>query len=125
MKNDKIPASKHRAGGDSRGNSKDRAARRRNLLRHWGNGTTCECVYCGTTLRDNSGDGGGRAGNDHVEADKILTREENGRYIMQNLVPSCHDCNQKRNDRTFVEWCEMVGVNADALLAHAAAYRRR
>lgn len=125
MNGDKIPTSKHRAGGDSRGSSKDRAARRRNLLRHWGDGTTCACTYCGMTLRDNGGDGSGKAEPDHVEADKILTREEGGRYVMPNVVPACRACNLARGDRTFADWCATVGVDADAIRAHAAAYRRR
>lgn len=113
-----------RAGGERRGNTRDRAARRANLLRHWGDGETCVCVYCGRTLRNHSADmlrDGGAMPTDHVEADKILPHESGPGYRMANLIPGCRGCNLSRSDRPLAE---VVGADRAAILiAHAATYR--
>jgi len=113
-----------RAGGERRGNSKDRAARRRNLIRHWGNGSTVECAICGMELFDHPreafANGVGPA--DHVEADKIVPHEDGPGYRMSNVYPSCRGCNSARSDRPLADF---IGPEAAAaIIAHAAAYRR-
>ena len=76
---------KTRPGGEKRGNSKDRAARKRWMLATWGDGITCLCVHgCGTVL-DYA----------HVEADRIIP---GGSYRRDNVQPACRSCNAARSD---------------------------
>lgn len=74
-----------RAGGELRGNNTDRARRTQGLLKEFGNGRTCGCVYCGAVLDKTS-----------LTQDKIYTVEQGGRYRMSNLLPACYDCNHDR-----------------------------
>lgn len=109
----------------NKGNTADRAARRGNLLRWWGNGTECPCVWCGRTLVDRGSAASGAGLEDHVTADHILTHKEGGRYVMVNLVPACTFCNKSRGERTFTEQCALKGADEQALRDHAAAYTRK
>ena len=114
-----------RAGGERRGNSKDRAARRRNLIRHWGNGSTVPCAICATELFDHPAEAfhGGIGPKDHVEADKIVPHEDGPGYRMTNLYPSCRACNAARSDRPLADF---IGPEAAAaIIAHAATYKRQ
>ncbi len=80
------------------GNSTDRRRRREKIMREFGDGVSCPCIYCGVVLR---GDG-------DLEQDKMYTTAEGGRYRMSNLIPSCTDCNKRRSDMTFPEAMETV-----------------
>jgi 5-methylcytosine-specific restriction endonuclease McrA len=80
-----------RPGGEKRGNSHDRAARKRWMLAQpvWhGTGTECECVHCGSLLTFAT-----------VEADRIVP---GGSYARSNVQPSCRPCNAARSNR--LDW---------------------
>ena len=79
------------------GNSKDRAKRRDALLREFGDGSKCPCVYCGTSLTHGT-----------LEQDKIYTTAQGGRYRLPNLVPACSGCNKHRSDKKFSEVIKRV-----------------
>ena len=77
-----------RPGGEKRGNSKDRAARKFWMLATWGNGETCPCVHgCGTVLTYAT-----------VEADRIIPGALGGSYRRDNVQPACGPCNKSRSD---------------------------
>ena len=78
-----------RAGGELRGNSKDRRARRIKLLRVYGNGTQANCIHCGATVEY-----------DTLEVDKIIPGSMGGRYVWANIHVSCKPCNRTRSDNT-------------------------
>jgi 5-methylcytosine-specific restriction endonuclease McrA len=79
-------------GQDKRGNSKDRAARRRYLLDpkagFQGNGEVVPCalgtVTACTLLVDYV----------TMEVDRIVPGAEGGRYIRSNIRPTCRPCNE-------------------------------
>lgn len=77
-----------RAGGEKRGNSKDRRARKIWMLSpvsgFGGNGTTVPCVFCGHGL-----------GYAEVEADRIIP---GGSYRRDNVQPACRPCNLAKLD---------------------------
>jgi hypothetical protein len=80
-------ASRH--GGEKRGNSRNRAARKRYLLATYGDGETCPCVHgCGRRLTY-----------DTVEADRIVP---GGSYRRENVQPACGPCNKSRSNK--VDW---------------------
>lgn len=79
---------KVRAGGEKRGNSSDRRARRAWMLSTWGDGVKCPCVHCGCVLNDST-----------VEADRIVP---GGSYRRDNVQPACRGCNLARSNNT--EW---------------------
>lgn len=89
-KMDQLGADRYEA--NIRGSSKDRAASRAKLLRVWGDGTQCPCIYCGLKLHEST-----------VTRDKIYTAREGGRYTFENLLPACLACNQTRGDIPFRE----------------------
>lgn len=74
-----------RPGGEKRGNSKDRAARKRWMLAQWGNGSQCPCVHCGVELVYET-----------VEADRIVPGAS---YRRDNVQPACRACNLSRSNR--------------------------
>jgi hypothetical protein len=77
-----------RAGGDLRGNSATRRARKGYLLTLWGNGETCSCIYgCGRVLDFAT-----------VEADRIIA---GGSYRRENVIPACRACNVARLDKSL------------------------
>ena len=73
----------NRAGDDLRGSSGSRSDRTQKLLAEFGDGVTCPCVWCGCPLTAAT-----------LSQDKIYTLHEGGRYTMDNLLPSCLQCNQ-------------------------------
>ena len=77
-----------RPGGEKRGNSRDRKARKLWLLSHFGDGTTAPCIHCGRSLTYHE-----------VEADRIVP---GGSYRRDNVQPSCGPCNRKRG--TKADW---------------------
>jgi len=82
-----------RAGGEKRGNSKDRRARKLWMLATWGDGESCPCVHCHVQVTY-----------DTVEADRIIPGSQGGSYRRDNVQPSCRSCNLERSDKvdTFV-----------------------
>jgi len=79
------------------GNVTNRANRRKKLLKEFGNGTVCPCLYCGIKISHGT-----------LEQDKILTTAQGGKYRMDNIVPSCSDCNKRRSDMPFTEALQKV-----------------
>lgn len=76
-------------GKDKRGNTRDRAIRHLWLLAAFGDGYSCPCRYCGTTLTFET-----------VEADRVVP---GGSYRRENIVPACRSCNSRRgNDPHWV-----------------------
>lgn len=73
-----------RNGGDKRGSSADRAARKIWMLKTWGDGKTCPCVHCGRIVDYQT-----------VEADRKVP---GGSYRRENVQPSCRPCNVARGD---------------------------
>lgn len=73
-----------RPGGEKRGNSRDRRARKFWMLATWGNGISCPCIHCQTLLTYET-----------VEADRIVP---GGSYRRENVQPSCRHCNASRSD---------------------------
>lgn len=79
-----------RAGGDLRGSSAARRARKGYLLTVWGNGETCPCIYCGHSLIAAT-----------LEADRIIPGSEGGSYRRDNIIPACRSCNVARLDKSL------------------------
>lgn len=118
----------NRAGGERRGNKYDRARRRIFLLAWWGDGQTCQCVWCGVTLRDVPKEEQGAHGEchpEHVSADKIIPYEDGPGYIRTNIVPACFRCNNSRRDGDFLALAAAAGIDGPAIIAHAAASPKR
>lgn len=67
---------------NARGNSYDRAARRRFLLDTFGDGQTCPCYRCGVALDEDS-----------LTVDRIVPGRDGGRYVRGNIRPACGTCN--------------------------------
>jgi GNAT superfamily N-acetyltransferase/2'-5' RNA ligase len=93
----RIKAGKLRAGGEHRGNSRDRARSRLNLFREFGGEELghVPCVHCGLALHHENG---------HdlpvLVRDKLRTFRDGGGYQLKNLVPSCGPCNASRGAKT-------------------------
>jgi len=83
----KKPGKYIRNGGDKRGNSQSRRARKLRLLTMYGNGETCPCAHCGTALTFTT-----------IEQDRIIA---GGAYTIANLIPSCRKCNIARSDKSL------------------------
>src|SRR3954464_15495803 len=81
------PGRSARAGGDKRGSSAARRARKHYLLALWGNGETCPCLYCSAPLTFAS-----------VEADRIIAGDS---YRRSNVIPACRSCNLARLDKSI------------------------
>lgn len=73
-------------GGD-RGNSKDRARRKRKVLRVFGNGQRCRCTYCRRWLNFHT-----------LTIDRVIPGIDGGTYRFSNIQPACRDCNIRRGD---------------------------
>lgn len=73
-----------RPGGEKRGNSKDRRARKLWMLATFGNGQSCPCVHCGEALTYET-----------VEADRIIP---GGSYRRENIQPADRHCNASRSN---------------------------
>lgn len=82
-----------RQGGDSRGSSYARRARKTWLLKRYGNGETCPCTWCGETLTFAT-----------LESDRIIPGAAGGCYSRINCQPSCRHCNAQRGDLTVEEF---------------------
>jgi len=73
-----------RHGGEKRGNSYARRARKLWMLATWGDGEKCPCVFCGISLSFET-----------VEADRIIP---GGTYRRENVQPACRPCNLSKSD---------------------------
>lgn len=82
-----FPGKSARAGGDKRGSSAARKARKLHLLALWGNGETCPCLYCSAPLTYAT-----------VEADRIIAGDS---YRRSNVIPACRACNVARLDKSI------------------------
>ena len=60
------------------------------MLACFGNGETCECIYCGKTLTRKT-----------LQADRIIA---GGSYRHSNLVPACGPCNARRGNIPFEQF---------------------
>lgn len=99
-----------RAGGEKRGNSKDRAARRAFLVAYWALlFGRCECVWCGMELH-NHDTFDGQA--DYIEADRW---EAGGTYGRRNIVPACRSCNARREEDSPETFGASMGLTPDDL----------
>lgn len=79
-----------RSGGDQRGSARNRRDRKRWLLREFGDGEKCPCVHCGAELDFAT-----------VTADRIVPGAQGGRYVHDNIRPSCAPCaNRQGADMT-------------------------
>lgn len=76
-------------------NSTDRRMRRNALLKEFGDGESCPCVYCGIIVTHGT-----------LEQDMIHPRSQGGRYRLSNLVPSCRDCGFRKRNMSFSEAIE-------------------
>lgn len=72
------------------GNTTDRRRRRNRLLKEFGDGTHCPCIYCGKKLTHGT-----------LEQNKMYTTEQGGRYRLSNIIPSCNSCNKQRGVMKF------------------------
>lgn len=85
-------------GADKRGNSKDRAARRRYLLSAAaGFGGNGEVVPCALGI---VGDCSILVDNATMEVDRIVPGVDGGRYIRSNIRPTCRPCNESAGHST-------------------------
>lgn len=79
-----------RAGGDDRGKSRDRRTQKYYLLRAYGNGQVCACMWCGLRLTIAT-----------VTEDRLIPGSSGGKYVRSNLGPACVVCNRSRGDVAF------------------------
>jgi len=86
-----------RAGGEIRGNSHDRKARKLKLLRVYGNGQTAPCIHCTIPVDYST-----------MEVDKIIPGSQGGRYVWANIHISCLPCNRTRSDNTTIDEITML-----------------
>jgi 5-methylcytosine-specific restriction endonuclease McrA len=86
-----VSARRGSSNANVRGNSKDRAARRRYLLHAFqsdrGPGT-CRCYRCGDVLTERT-----------VTVDRIIHGCNGGRYTRNNIRPACSRCNSETGGR--------------------------
>lgn len=73
-----------RPGGEKRGSSYDRAARKFWMLDTFGDGSECPCTHCQTPLVYAT-----------VEADRIVPGAS---YRRDNIQPACRPCNLSRSN---------------------------
>jgi hypothetical protein len=72
---------------NARGSSRDRAARRRYLVRAYESNIGpgfCRCYRCGLVLSENT-----------VTVDRIKPGAKGGRYVRTNIRPACAGCNSE------------------------------
>lgn len=76
---------------NARGNSRDREARRRYLVRVYESNEgpgTCRCYRCGSQLTMQT-----------VTVDRITPGAQGGRYVRSNIRPACATCNSETGAR--------------------------
>lgn len=89
-------------GGDPRGNSSNRRARKLWLLKTFGIGTHAPCVHCGEQQTYET-----------MQVDRII---EGGTYRRENVQVSCPTCNHHRSSK--IGWVppRLVGARAEFAL---------
>lgn len=72
--------------GNARGNTRDRAARRKYLLTTWASNVEgrCRCWRCGVLLEEST-----------LTVDRIVPGALGGSYTRDNIRPSCRGCNSE------------------------------
>lgn len=85
-----------RHGGDKRGNSRDRRARKLWMLATWGDGIVCPCIHCEQPVTYET-----------VEADRIVP---GGSYRRDNVQPACRSCNLQRSDNPAWTFAPLVAA---------------
>lgn len=74
-----------------RGSAKSRRRRRVWLMEKFGDGQTMPCHHCGQRLTI-----------EQIEVDRFpICGHSGGRYVRNNIVPSCKPCNGKRCTTAF------------------------
>jgi hypothetical protein len=76
---------------NARGSSRDRAARRRYLVRVYESNQgpgTCRCYRCGWLLTEST-----------VTVDRVVPGAKGGRYVRTNIRPACAGCNSETGGR--------------------------
>ncbi len=86
---------------DLRGNNKDRALRKRWMIKTFGNGKVVPCVHCRKKLTYET-----------VTADRIVPGCHGGRYTHGNIQPACKKCNDSRNQFECAEETEAQKAEA-------------
>lgn len=81
-----------RRGGDDRPGPSVRARYNSELISQYGKdgGQTAPCLYCARTLTP-----------DTATLERLVPGSEGGKYVMENLAPSCMTCNRVRSDSPF------------------------
>ena len=95
-----------RAGGELRGNNRDRYARTDKLLHEFGDGKTAPCSYCGTSVDHHS-----------MHQDKIYPQCG---YRYSNVIPACHTCNQNRSNKDVHEYMHSRQASKTARIVAAS-----
>ena len=85
---------------NARGNSRDRAARRKWLLRTFGNGVSAPCWECGAPVTDST-----------IVVDRIKPGKQGGRYVRGNIRPQCRPCSN------YQGYVTGVGIKHRAMVA--------
>jgi len=80
---DHSSKARKRPGGE-RGSAKDRRARKRWILGHFGDGERALCVHCAAIV--------------DFETMEVDRTEIGGKYVRANVQPSCQPCNRDRAD---------------------------
>lgn len=88
-----VTMTSKRHGGDARGSSISRRARKIKMIKVYGNGCTVECVWCSIALDFAS-----------LTIDRIIPGSEGGSYRWDNVQPACLHCNQERGDKSITEY---------------------
>lgn len=100
-----------RHGGDSRGSSYSRRARRAWLLSNFGSGRSCPCRWCGKRLTNKT-----------LTVDRVLPGYLGGSYRRENIVPACWRCNRSRFSKkmTFIpkSYGDYTSKEFDMLMRH-------
>lgn len=79
-----MPSNRGTTNTNARGNTRDRATRRRWVLREFGDGTKAPCVRCGVLVDA-----------DTLYVDRIVPGVEGGRYVHGNIQPHCGPCSSE------------------------------
>jgi 5-methylcytosine-specific restriction endonuclease McrA len=70
----------------------------------------CRCQYCGATAESSGAP---------LQLDHLVCRSAGGPDHAHNLVLACRKCNRARSTTDLDAWCAQLGLDADALRAHA------
>jgi hypothetical protein len=79
-----MPVTRGTTNRNARGNTADRAARRRYLLVTFGDGERCPCYRCAAPLTCAT-----------VTVDRVVPGVAGGRYTRDNIRPACGPCNSE------------------------------